>query len=240
MKLLLLSSSRAGNTGYLAHANHLIKSHLNNEIEQLLFIPFAGVTVSYDQYAANVGGYFSQLGCHLTSIHNYKDQRVAIEEAQAIVVGGGNTFCLLESLYRLDLLMAIKQKISDNTPYIGWSAGSNICGPSIKTTNDMPIIQPPSFDALGVLPFQINPHYFDGSPPGHNGETREQRIAEFLVKNSSTKVIGLPEGSALERTQQQLTLVGENTAFLFSHKMGRQKIQPNTDLSYLLQNGYKK
>lgn len=234
MKLLLLSSSRAGDSEYLVHAENYIKEHLGPNIKKLLFLPYAGVTISYEQYAKNVAMAFERLGYQLESIEDFSNPKIAIENANAIVVGGGNTFCLLDSLYRLDLLSTLKIKLEQETPYIGWSAGSNICGLSIRTTNDMPIVQPPSFEALGALPLQINPHYIDGNPPGHHVETREQRIAEFLIKNPDMKVLGIPEGTAITRKGKYLKYVGTAPGYLFSKSEGKVLIQPNSDLSFLV------
>ncbi len=234
MKLLLLSSSRVADTEYLEHANSYIKTHLGTTIRSVLFIPYAGVSIGFDSYADKVEQVFSQLGYQLSSVHTYADPISAVNEAEAIVVGGGNTFCLLNSLYQNNILEAMRTRIASGVPYIGWSAGSNIAGETIKTTNDMPIIQPPSFDALSLLPFQLNPHYIDGNPPGHQGETREQRIEEFLMVNPDKKVVGIPEGTALRLENEKLTYCGEKEGFLFSRENGKQIVQPDQDLSFLL------
>jgi len=170
----------------------------------------------------------------LLSIHQFSQPKQAIADAEAIAIGGGNTFCLLNSLYQLDLMQAIKAKVSQGTPYIGWSAGSNIAAPSIRTTNDMPIVEPVSFNSLSLLPFQINPHYIDGNPPGHNGETRAQRISEFLTINPEQTVIGIPEGTALKLEANKLHYLGNKTGYKFTADQGKQAIPPQTDLSYLL------
>ncbi len=204
--LLLLSSSRVGQTDYLSHAKTLIKEHLG-DIKELVFIPFAGVTISYDQYTTMVQTALADLGVKITGIHQYDCPKDAIYNAQAIAVGGGNTFNLLHQLYLQDLIKPIQEKVAQGTPYIGWSAGSNIAGASIKTTNDMPIVEPASFNALGLVNFQLNPHYTDYNPPGHNGETREQRLAEFMVLNPTTPIVAIVEGSALKLTDNKLSLV---------------------------------
>ena len=149
-------------------------------------------------------------------------------------MGGGNTFCLLNALYENDLISAIQSRVAAGIPYIGWSAGSNICGPTIRTTNDMPIIEPPSFNALSFIPHQINPHYIEGNPPGHNGETREQRLNEFLVVNPDKKVIAIPEGTALKRQGNSMSFLGELPGYLFSANQPKQPIAPGADLSDLL------
>ena len=206
LNLLLLSSSRVANTEYLEHAlPHISKflSEINlpkttQSNNKLIFIPYAGVSVGFDQYEKIVQDVFSKIGLDIESIHNIDDKKAAIKSSAGIVTGGGNTFSLLNSLYEQDIIKTLQKSINDGLPYIGWSAGSNIVAPTIRTTNDMPIIEPPSFNALNLIPWQINPHYIEGNPPGHNGETRQQRIEEFLVVNPHKKIIGIPEGTALK------------------------------------------
>lgn len=230
MNLLLLSSSREGQSEYLQHAQTMINSHLVNKTE-VLFIPFAGVTVDWDSYTQMVQQALPQF--QITGIHQTTNAKQAIENTQAIMVGGGNTFNLLYQLYKQNLLTVIRKKVSEGIPYVGWSAGSNIAGNSIRTTNDMPIIEPPSFDALELVPFQLNPHYTDYQPPGHNGETRAQRLAEFMVLNPTMPVLAIREGSALKRQDHQLTLLGNKSGLVF---IGGQQIdiEPNQDLSAYL------
>ena len=234
MNLLLLSSSRVADTNYLQHAESLIIQHLGSSIKRVLFIPYAGVTISHDDYEKMAGDAFAQFGYTLESIHHKSDPKLAIEQAEAIAVGGGNTFCLLNRLYQLKLLEPLQRKMASGAPYIGWSAGSNICAPSIRTTNDMPIIEPPSFNALNLVPFQVNPHYIDGNPPGHRGETREQRIMEFLTIAPTATVIGLPEGTALKRSGDSLSYIGNKAAFLFTALGGKQSIAVGADINHLL------
>lgn len=232
--VLMLSSSRQGDEAYLEHARSLILAHLGS-IRDLLFIPYAAVTQSYDNYVSAVATVLPE--CNVTGIHTFDHPVKAINNAkannQAIVVGGGNTFHLMHTIYQQNLLEPLQHAIAEGTPYIGWSAGSNICGQSIRTTNDMPIVEPESFNALNVVPFQLNPHYSDYHPPGHNGETRDQRLAEFTVLNPTTPVVAIREGTALSLSQQQLTLVGEKGGFIF---LGNEKrpIAPNENLTELL------
>ena len=233
MKLLLLSSSRVDDTEYLAHAAPLIKQHLGSEIQSVLFIPFAGVSITDSQYTEMASNAFSNMGYSIDSL-DANDPVSSVINASAIAVGGGNTFALLHRLYQSELLEAIKSKVVSGIPYIGWSAGSNITAPTICTTNDMPIIEPPKFDALNLVPFQINPHYIDGNPPGHNGETREQRITEYLGLNPDKMVIGLPEGTALKLIDDQLSFVGDRDGFMFQSNQGKSRIIPNTNLSHIL------
>lgn len=229
-KLLLLSSSREGNTDYLSHAIPMINNHLGS-IKSVLFIPYAGVNMTYDEYADKVQHALPHLT--VTSIHQSQDVHMAIKQADAILVGGGNTFHLLHQLYKLDLIETIKRVVSQGTPYIGWSAGSNIAGMSIKTTNDMPIIEPKSFTALNLVPFQLNPHYTDYVAPGHNGETRDQRLSEFMVLEPNTSIVGIMEGSALSLSNSELLLRGNHPGYLF--KGGeKHRLSTDADLSYLL------
>ena len=232
--VLMLSSSRQGNEAYLEHAKSLIFTHLG-DIRDILFIPYAAVTQSYDNYVKAVELALPEL--KITGIHTLNNPIQAINNAQsngqAIVVGGGNTFHLLHTLYQQELIEPIQQAVTNGTPYIGWSAGSNICGQSIRTTNDMPIIEPRSFNALNLVPFQLNPHYSDYQPPGHNGETRDQRLAEFTTLYPTIPVVAIREGSALSLVDKQLTLVGEKDGFIF---IGNEKrsISPNDNLTQLI------
>ena len=212
LNLLLLSSSRVGETNYLTHALSMIENKLNG-VSEVLFIPFAGVTMTYDQYTEKVQSAFSHINVTVKGIHEFDDAQLAIKQAQAIVVGGGNTFHLLYQLQKQKLIPLIQTRCKQGIPYIGWSAGSNIAGLSIRTTNDMPIIEPESFNALQLVDFQLNPHYTDHNPPGHNGETRAQRLAEFMVLNPETAIVGIVEGSALNIENNQITLIGDNDQY---------------------------
>ncbi len=228
--ILMFSSSIVGNEDYLQHTIPLITQYLPN-IEELLFIPFAGVSISWDDYTAKVQ---NALPNHqVKGIHQFSNAQQALKDAKAILVGGGNTFNLLNQLYQQDLICAVKNQVNSGIPYVGWSAGSNICSNSIRTTNDMPIIQPPSFDALNFLPFQLNPHYTDYQAPGHNGETRAQRIEEFCMLNPNIPVVGIREGTALLLQGESLILKGELDGVVF--ESGEQMvIKPEQDLSKYL------
>ncbi len=232
MNLLLLSSSRAGDSDYLAPALDLIAAQLA-ERREVLFVPYAGVTVSYDDYQRKVQEALKPLGLKVTSIHQFADAKQALQQAQAVMVGGGNTFALLQRLYQHDLVEDLRQLVLQGLPYTGWSAGSNIAGLSIRTTNDMPIIEPPSFQALGLLPFQLNPHYANFAPPGFHGETRDMRLAEFMQLNPQTPVVGLPEGTALKLVSGKLSYAGNSDAALFQRGV-KSVIAPGSDLSALL------
>ncbi|WP_206485890.1 dipeptidase PepE [Thalassotalea sp. G2M2-11] len=236
--LLLLSSSRVGQTDYLVHALPLINKQLcAANVTEVLFIPFAGVTMSYQAYKAKVEQAMSAINIKVSSIDEFDDPKLAVEQAQAIVVGGGNTFRLLERLYHFDVITSIQKKVAQGTPYIGWSAGSNIAGLSIRTTNDMPIIEPPSFAGLALVGVQLNPHYTDYNPPGFNGETREQRLAEFMVLNPDISIIGIEEGSGLKVDNDNMKLVlGNNVSangFLFKQNQ-KFIISTEDDLSELI------
>lgn len=230
--LLLLSSSRVADTQYLEHAKGMINEHLG-EIRELLFIPYAGVSISYDAYTEMVQAALSNLNIKVVGLHSTENQADAIKNAKAIAVGGGNTFHLLHQLYENDLITPIQVKTEQGTPYIGWSAGSNIAGSTICTTNDMPIIQPKSFAALNLCPVQLNPHYTDFNPPGHNGETREQRLTEFMVLNPTSHIVGIVEGSALKVEGNKMTLMGDKPAYIFKNCV-KQVVAQGSDLSHLI------
>lgn len=213
-RLLLLSNSKNPDQGYLEHAESTIKDFLGN-ISRVLFVPFAGVRITYDQYTDTVRARFEQMGYALDSIHRYDSFKDAVKDAEAIAVGGGNTFSLLKGLYEADIISAIQERVINGMPYIGWSAGSNVACPTIKTTNDMPITEPPGFAALNLVPFQINPHYTDYHLPGHQGETRDERLAEFVKINPKIYVVGLREGSMLRIESGQLKLLSGKSAKVF-------------------------
>lgn len=234
MRLLLLSNSKNFGQGYLEHAEGLIRDFLGDRVEKVLFVPFAAVRVSYDQFAATVGKRFEEFGYGLESVHAAPDAKAAVAAAQALVVGGGNTFHLLARLYETDLLEAIRSSARAGTPYIGWSAGANIAGPTIKTTNDMPIVQPPSLDALGLIPFQLNPHYTDDVVPNHSGETRAERIIEFTAVNPGILVVGLREGSTLRIEGSNMELIGEKKARVFVGGRDPEDFAPRATLQFLL------
>ena len=213
-RLLVISTSTIHGSGYLAYIREEIIDFL--QTDELLFIPFARPSgISYDEYTMNVQEALVPFGVQVTGIHSCDDQKDALRKAKAIFVGGGNTFLLLKTLYELGLVEIIRDVVSKGVPYMGSSAGSNLTGMSIGTTNDMPIVYPPSFEALQFLPFNINPHYLD---PDHNsthkGETRETRIYEFHKFNKQT-VVGLREGSWLRIEDGKVELKGQLTARIF-------------------------
>jgi dipeptidase E len=233
-RLLLLSNSRDASGNFLHHPRNAIREFLGSTVESVLFVPFASVTVGLDAYAARARAPFLEMGYGLESIHEARDPIAAVEHAAAIVVGGGNTFHLLRRLYDLDLLGAIRARVAAGVPYLGWSAGSVITGPTIGTTNDMPIIEPPSLRALGLVPFQINAHYTDFHPPGHQGETRAERLAEFLAVNPGVVVVGLREGAMLRAEGDDVWLHGQAGARVFTGGNEPKEYEPGASLSFVL------
>lgn len=214
-KILLASTSTLFGQTYLAYLLPYLNKFFQG-VDELTFIPYARPGgASHDNYTKIVTGAFAQIDIKVVGLHTFKNPKEGLEKANAIFVGGGNTFLLVKQLYQLDLMQSLKQKIEIGTPYLGTSAGSNIAGMSMKTTNDMPIVHPPSFETLGVVPFNLNPHYLDPNPTiHHNGETRETRIAEFHCFND-TPVIGLREGSFITVQEGQILLQGPHTARIF-------------------------
>ena len=231
-RLLLISNSTLFGRGYLDHAETEIKDILSNT-SHVLFVPYA--LHDRDAYAAQAGSRFHSMGYSLSSIHECDDGRAAVENAEAIFVGGGNTFRLLLQLYQNNLVELIRQRAEEGMIYIGSSAGANLAAPTIKTTNDMPIVQPPSFDALGLVPFQINPHYLDPDPHStHKGETRQERIIQFLEENQ-TPVIGLREGTMLRIQSGKVVLKGTTRARLFRRGLAPVEVEPGTVVNNLFQ-----
>ncbi|RUO44187.1 dipeptidase PepE [Aliidiomarina taiwanensis] len=229
--LLLMSSSRADNPDYLAHGLPWLSEHFAGK--RVLFIPYAGVTMSHETYTGMVQEALAKENIQVTGIQDYTQPAEAIAEAEAVAVGGGNTYMLLHTLYETGSLDVLKRRIQEGMPYAGWSAGSNIAGPSIRTTNDMPIIQPRSFNALNVVPFQLNPHFTDAMPKGHRGETRSQRIAEFMVVDSHTPVLGIMEGTALKVQGQHMQLLGEKDGVVFADNT-RRTLKAGSTISHWL------
>lgn len=199
-----------------------------------MFIPYAGVGTTYDDYTSKVNTVFMELGCKVYSIHNEADPIKAVNNAEAIAVGGGNTFHLVYMLHKLNLMQAIKQKVIEGTPYMGWSAGSNVACPSLKTTNDMPIIEPESFNCTGLIPFQINPHYLDANPEGHGGETREQRIEEFMEVNQDIFICGLREATYLLVEGNSISLHGNRPMRIFKYGIQAYEIQAGENIDFLM------
>jgi dipeptidase E len=211
-RILLVSNSTVHGRGYLDHVEQQIKSFLGST-RRVLFFPFA--LLERDSYAAKVKARLAAMGYSLETAHAVPDTHKAIEQTDAIFIGGGNTFRLLKALQDLEFLEPIRRKVKSGAPYIGSSAGSNVAGPTIKTTKDMPIVQPRSFDSLGLVPFQISPHFQDPDPDSrHMGETQEERIVQFLEENEAP-VVGIREGAWLVCENGTVTLRGEAGARIF-------------------------
>jgi dipeptidase E len=230
-RLLLVSNSTLHGSGYLDHCAAQIRDFLGS-IARVLFVPYA--LRDRDGYAAQARARFAAMGYELDSIHDVPDAQAAVRTAQAVFIGGGNTFRLLRELYSLDLLDLLRARVRSGMPYIGSSAGSNVACLTIGTTNDMPIVEPPSFVALGLVPFNLNPHYLDPDPGSlHMGETREVRIRQFHEENPQP-VIGLREGAMLRIGDNRMTLLGVTGARIFRRGADPEEVVPDTDLSELL------
>ena len=230
----MISNSTNAGEAYLEHPLDQIKTFLGSTRVNALFVPYAGVTISFDDYTSRVSERFQEIGHAITSVHEVDDPVLAVQQAEAIVVGGGNTFHLAKLMQEQGLIDAIREKVLAGTPYIGWSAGSNMACPSIRTTNDMPIVEPVSFQALNLVPFQINPHYLDANPEGHAGETREMRIEEFLEANPGMFVVGLREGTMFLVEKESMQLLGPRPARIFKKDYNPQEFEPGADFSFLL------
>ena len=230
-RLLLISNSTLYGSGYLDHAEGEIRDFLG-DVKRVLFVPFA--LFDRDAYASMARERFKAMGYDLESAHEVSDARQAVREAEVVFIGGGNTFRLLKSLYDFDLLLAIRQRVKEGMLYIGSSAGSNVACPTIKTTKDMPIVQPPSFDALGLVTFQISPHYLDPDPHStHMGETQEERIVQFLEENA-TPVVGLREGAMLRVEGGSTELKGVSGARIFRRGHEPVETEPGAKLDHLI------
>lgn len=231
--IIIASTSTVHGSGFLDYLMDDLKRHYK-ACDSLLFIPYARPGgASYESYTESVIKAFQKIDKKVTGIHEFEDPKQAIENADGIFVGGGNTFVLVNQLYKNDLIPTIQNAVKNGTPYLGTSAGSNICGLNICTTNDMPIVYPSSFKTLALIPFNINPHYLDPDPLSkHMGETRETRIKEFHSFNSQP-VVGLREGSFLEVTGDKIILKGALTARIFEQDKDPYEIESNKDLSYL-------
>jgi len=230
-RILLISNSTVHGRGYLDHVENEIKNFIGPAMT-ILFFPFA--LFDRDDYAAKAKARFAAMGFALTSAHTIGNPLAAVEKTDAIFIGGGNTFRLLKALQDLDLLEPIRRKVRNGAPYIGSSAGSNVAGPTIKTTKDMPIVQPRSFDSLGLVPFQISPHYLDPDPNStHMGETQEERILQFLEENE-TPVVGIREGAWILIENGAVMLKGETGARIFRRGQAPVEVSPGGEISKLV------
>jgi len=241
-RLLLISNSTNYGEDYLEWPRQYIKDYLDKTgIKRVLFIPYAGIALSdvsieasYDAYEERVNAVFNELGFEIYSIHREKNPGQSIKDALAIAVGGGNTFHLVYKLHELRLMKVIKESVENGLPFMGWSAGANIACPSMRTTNDMPIIEPASMECLNLIPFQINPHYIDASIEGHGGETREQRLEEFMVINNNIYVAGLREGTLLSIEDNTIELKGARPMRVFKFGKDPKEFSPGEKIDFLL------
>lgn len=233
MNAILASTSTLYNQEYLEYILPHLKEHFK-ACDYVLFIPYARPGgISLDEYTENAAKAFSKIGIEVKGIHEFNNPSEAVQSAPAIFTGGGNTFLLVSELYRNKVMDELRKAIRNGTPYLGTSAGTNIGGLTMQTTNDMPIIYPPSFKTLGVVPFNINPHYLDPDPNSkHKGETRETRIKEFHSLNSQP-VVGLREGSWLELKEEKIILKGKLSARIFEKDKEPYEVETETDLSEL-------
>lgn len=227
MELMLLSSSRTAGTGFLEHAVDGLKTFLDaGPPGPVAFAPFAGLAIGYRAYTERLAEVLKPMGREVVSLDESPE---VLEEAGMIAVGGGNTFHLLREMRRRALLERVAERAREGTPYIGWSAGSNLACPGIHTTNDMPIVDPGGFEALGLVPFRINPHFYSGKPEGHQGESREERLTEFLLANPNEQILGLPEGTRLRVHGDQGRIEGTRPGMLFRQGADPARIPEETD-----------
>ena len=243
--LLLISNSTNPGEEYLGWPRPYIANFLKKfSVRSVLFIPYAGVNLSregiresWDAYGTKVKDVFSGFGIELNSVHLTTDPQKAVKKAECIVVGGGNTFHLVRMMHETGIMHVIRKQSRLGIPYVGWSAGANVACPTMKTTNDMPISEPSSFRCLDLIPFQINPHYTDENPQGHAGETREQRILEFLAVNRDVKVAGLREGCLLWIEGDYLELKGKQAVRVFTFGRAPAEYKEGDALDFLLRTG---
>lgn len=236
-RLLLISNSTLYGSGYLDHAEEEIRDCLG-AVSRVLFVPFA--QHDREAYAASARQRLGAMGYELDSVHEASDPKLAVAMAEAAFIGGGNTFRLLKGLYDFDLLTPIRRRVAEGMPYIGSSAGSIVACPTLKTTKDMPVVQPPSFDALALVRFQISPHYLDPDPTStHMGETQEERINQFLEEDDAP-VVGLREGAMLHIEQGNILFKGVTAARVFRRGHGPVEIEPGSNLGTLLEPALKR
>lgn len=230
MNVLLASTSTLFGGKYLEYITEEIKE-LYNGINEIVFIPFARPGgISHDDYTEKAKAFFAEINIKIKGLHEFDDQIAAVNNAQGFFTGGGNTFLLVKTLHEKGLMSVLKENVEKGKPYLGTSAGSNIGGLNMKTTNDMPIVYPPSFECMGLVPFNINPHYLDPNPDlKHNGETRETRIQEFLTQND-TKVIGLREGNWIRKIGNRITVEGDQETRIFEKDKEPYEIKSGTEL----------
>ena len=230
MNIILASTSTLFGGNYLEYLKPEIQN-LFSETNEIIFVPFARPGgISHEEYTKKAREFFTQINIKVKGLHEFEDKIEAVNNAKGIFTGGGNTFLLVKTLHEENLMQVVKENVENGTPYLGCSAGSNIGGLNMKTTNDMPIVYPPSFECMGLVPFNINPHYLDPNPDlKHNGETRETRIKEFLTQND-TKVVGLREGNWIRKIGQKITVEGNELTRIFEKNKEPYEIAPGTEL----------
>lgn len=230
MNIILASTSTLFGGNYLEYLKPEIQN-LFSETNEIIFVPFARPGgISHEEYTKKAREFFTQINIKVKGLHEFEDKIEAVNNAKGIFTGGGNTFLLVKTLHEENLMEVLKENVENGTPYLGCSAGSNIGGLNMKTTNDMPIVYPPSFECMGLVPFNVNPHYLDPNPDlKHNGETRETRIKEFLTQNN-TKVVGLREGNWIRKIGQKITVEGKELTRIFEKNKEPYEIAPGTEL----------
>ena len=230
MNIILASTSTLFGGNYLEYLKPEIQN-LFSETNEIIFVPFARPGgISHEEYTKKAREFFTQINIKVKGLHEFEDKIEAVNTAKGIFTGGGNTFLLVKTLHEENLMEVLKENVENGTPYLGCSAGSNIGGLNMKTTNDMPIVYPPSFECMGLVPFNINPHYLDPNPDlKHNGETRETRIKEFLTQND-TKVVGLREGNWIRKIGQKITVEGKELTRIFERCKEPYEIYPGAEL----------
>lgn len=230
--IILASTSTLFGGNYLEYLKDEIV-RLFRGIDEIIFIPYARPSgISHDDYTQKATDFFSTINIKVKGLHTFENPAEALQNAQGFFTGGGNTFLLVKTLHELGLMNLLKQNIQNGKPYLGCSAGSNIGGINMKTTNDMPIVYPPSFDTMGLVPFNLNPHYLDPNPDlRHNGETRETRIMEFLTQNN-IPVIGLREGNWIRIIGEKITTEGSEMTRIFEPNKPPYEVKSGTELHF--------
>lgn len=239
-KMLLISNSTNFGESYLCWTLPEIELFAKeNNITKALFIPYAGVSLSYDTYEQKVAKVLSRISIKLTSIHHHNNPISAVKESECIIVGGGNTFHLVYMMHKLKIMDEVRNKVINGTPFIGWSAGSNIACPTLRTTNDMPIVMPENFNCLNLVPFQINPHYLDSNPIidemiKHGGETRDDRLLEFITLNPDVTVVGLRESCSLIVKGDTISLRGGRSLRVLKYNQTPEEYPQGSDINFLM------
>ncbi len=239
-KMLLISNSSNFGESYLCWPLTEIELFAKeNNIQKALFIPYAGVSLSYDNYEQKVAKVLSRINIEVKSIHHSKNPVEAVKESECIIIGGGNTFHLVYMMHKLKIMDEVRKKAIAGTSFIGWSAGSNVACPTLRTTNDMPIVMPESFDCLNLIPFQINPHYLDSNPIidemiKHGGETRDERLLEFITLNPEVTVVGLRESCSLIVRGDTISLKGGRPLRVLKHNKTPEEYPQGSDINFLM------